>query len=73
MEVDSRYGPRNQSDTREWRQPYCPVYTKNGIIRSEEEGEDLYASIDAVSDKIERKLRKLKEKKNNKAGLYEVE
>lgn len=46
------------------------VYTKNGILRSEEEGEDLYASIDAVSDKIERKLRKLKEKKNNKRPAH---
>merc|ERR1712216_482209 len=42
------------------------VYTKNGIIRSEEEADDLYASIDAVSDKLERKLRKVKEKKISK-------
>jgi len=39
------------------------VYTKNGVIRAEDEGSDLYASIDAVADKLERKLRKLKEKK----------
>ena len=39
------------------------VYTKNGVVRSEEEADDLYAAIDAVSDKLERKLRKLKEKK----------
>ena len=45
------------------------VYTKNGVIRSEEEADDLYASIDAVSDKLERKLRKLKEKNaSRKAG-----
>ena len=42
------------------------VYTRNGIIRSEEEADDLYASIDAVSDKLERKLRKVKEKKISK-------
>uniref|UniRef100_A0A7S0X2P0 Sigma 54 modulation/S30EA ribosomal protein C-terminal domain-containing protein n=1 Tax=Mantoniella antarctica TaxID=81844 RepID=A0A7S0X2P0_9CHLO len=46
------------------------LYTKNGILRAEEEGADLYASIDAVSDKIERKLRKLKEKKNTKRPAH---
>ena len=40
------------------------VYTKNGTIRAEEEADDLYASIDSVADKIERKMRKVKEKKN---------
>ena len=47
------------------RRPRSP-YTRNGIIRSEEEADDLYASIDAVSDKLERKLRKVKEKKISK-------
>ena len=40
------------------------VYTKNGTIRAEEEADDLYASIDSVADKLERKMRKVKEKKN---------
>ena len=40
------------------------VYTKNGTIVAEEEADDLYASIDSVADKIERKMRKVKEKKN---------
>ena len=33
------------------------VYTKNGTIRAEEEAEDLYAAIDLVSDKLERKMK----------------
>jgi putative sigma-54 modulation protein len=40
------------------------VYTKNGTIRAEEEADDLYASIDSVADKLERKMRKVKEKKS---------
>lgn len=35
---------------------------KNGILRSEVASDNLYASIDLVCDKIERKLRKIKEK-----------
>ena len=46
------------------------VYTKNGTIRAEEEAEDLYAAIDLVSDKLERKMRKVKEKKNSKMAAH---
>ena len=46
------------------------VYTKRGIIRAEEEGENLFASIDAASNIIERKFRKMKEKKSNKRPAH---
>lgn len=38
------------------------IHTKDFIIRAEESNRDLYASIDKVSDKIERQIRKNKTK-----------
>ncbi len=43
------------------------VYANGTVIRAEEKSENLFASIDLVADKIARKLRKYKERKNNKA------
>ena len=42
------------------------VYANGTIIRAQEGSANLYASIDLVSDKIARQLRKYKEKLNNK-------
>jgi putative sigma-54 modulation protein len=42
------------------------VYANGTIIRAQEGSENLYASIDLVSDKIVRQLRKYKEKKFGK-------
>lgn len=42
------------------------VYANGTVIRAQEGSENLYASIDLVSDKIARQLRKYKEKKNEK-------
>ncbi len=44
------------------------IYANGAVIRAEESSENLYASIDLVSDKIARKLRKFKERKTNKAA-----
>ena len=69
-EVDVRCSSRGGADKKTpggaLQKTEVTVYTRNGIIRSEEEADDLYASIDAVSDKLERKLRKVKEKKISK-------
>lgn len=40
------------------------LFVNGSVIRAEESSENLYASIDLVSDKITRQLRKYKEKRN---------
>ena len=42
------------------------VYANGTIIRAQEDSESLYASIDLVSDKITRQLRKYKERNLDK-------
>lgn len=39
------------------------VYANGSVIRAEESSENLYASLDLVADKLSRKLRKYKEKR----------
>jgi len=46
------------------------VYTKHGIVRAEEEGDNLYGSIDRVAEKVGRKLRKLKERETSKSTRH---
>lgn len=42
------------------------IQTNKAILRAEEANDDLYASIDLVSDKLERQIRKNKTKMQNK-------
>lgn len=42
------------------------IYANGAVIRAQEGSEDLYASIDMVADKIQRQLRKYKEKLQHK-------
>lgn len=42
------------------------IYANGSVIRAEETSENLYASIDLVSDKITRQLRRFKEKRQDK-------
>ena len=43
------------------------IPTKKFLLRNEEENEDLYAAIDKIVDKLERQIRKNKEKINKKS------
>lgn len=42
------------------------IYANGSVIRAEESSENLYASIDLVADKIARRLRKYKERRQEK-------
>ena len=60
MRCSSRGGERSLGGT--LQKTEVTVFTRSGVVRAEEQDANLYSTIDRVSDKIERKLRKLKEK-----------
>ncbi len=49
------------------------VYAKSNVIRAEEQHENLYASIDLVSDKIVRQLKRYKERQQGRSQPKSVQ
>lgn len=43
------------------------IYLSNAVVRAEESSENMYASIDMVTDKVTRQLRKYKEKRRDQS------
>lgn len=65
-EVDVRLSVRTGGSSAHLQKAEITVYTKAGTLRAEEEAEILYGSIDLCTDKVARKLRKMKEKRDAK-------
>ncbi len=67
MEVDVHLSvARNPRIALQQQVAEVTIYANGAVIRAEEQSEDLYASIDMVADKISRRLRKYKEKRQSK-------
>lgn len=58
VENNPRIGPKQSTEV--------TLYLDNSVVRAEESRENLYASIDVVTDKITRQLRKYKDKRLQK-------
>ncbi|OKH19983.1 ribosome hibernation-promoting factor, HPF/YfiA family [[Limnothrix rosea] IAM M-220] len=64
--VDVHLSVANNARVNSKHKAEVTVYANGTVIRAQESSENLYASIDLVSDKITRQLRKYKEKKIGK-------
>jgi putative sigma-54 modulation protein len=64
--VDVHLSVANNASISEKHKAEVTVYANGTVIRAQEGSENLYASIDLVSDKIARQLRKYKEKRVGK-------
>ncbi|WP_298612501.1 ribosome-associated translation inhibitor RaiA [uncultured Thermosynechococcus sp.] len=66
-EVDVHLAVARNRSTAPQQTAEVTLFVNGSVIRAEESSENLYASIDLVADKIARKLRKLKEKRQDKS------
>lgn len=76
--VDVHLSVASHNRANDSHQAEVTVYANGTVIRAQETSENLYASIDLVSDKIARQLRKYKEKQLHKkthaqSNIREVE
>ncbi|WP_071516982.1 ribosome-associated translation inhibitor RaiA [Geitlerinema sp. PCC 9228] len=66
MEVDVHLSVARNPSINNKQTAEVTIFANGTVIRAEESSESLYASVDLVSDKIARQLRKYKEKRNSK-------
>lgn len=71
-EIDVHLSVARNRSTAPQQTAEVTLFVNGSVIRAEESTENLYASIDLVADKISRKLRKLKEKRQDKARTKEL-
>ncbi len=72
LEVDVNLSVANNPRITDHQTAEVTIYANGSIIRAEESSENLYASIDMVSDKVSRRLRKYKEKRQATKGNTSV-
>ncbi len=71
-EVDVHLSVARNRSTAPQQTAEVTLFVNGSVIRAEESSENLYASIDLVADKIARKLRKLKEKRQDKSRAKDI-
>ena len=56
-DVDVKFSVQGPAGRNQMQRTEVTIYTKNGVIRGEEEADHINASIDEVCHKLSRKLR----------------